>query len=79
MNNGKIYKYRNPGSIIISVILSVLIFLIIVAVIIFFAFQKYIVYTEDGVRLEVPWLQEAEEVSEDGGENTLAQEEAAQS
>ena len=64
MNSGKIYKYRKPVSIVISVILAVLLFLVITAVILYFSFQKYIVYTDDGVRLEVPWLEETAEQAE---------------
>lgn len=54
----KIYKKSKPWKVLLIVFLSVLLFLLILAVSIFFGFQKYIVYTNDGLRLEVPWLAE---------------------
>ena len=54
----KIYKTRNPLKIILVSVLSLLAAVILFLVIIFFWFQKYIVYTTDGLRLEIPWLEE---------------------
>lgn len=57
----KIYSTKRPVKTAITVILTVLIVLIITTFIIFFSFKKYITYTSDGVRLDVPWLQEVDE------------------
>lgn len=57
----RIYSTKRPIKTAITVILSVLIGLIIASFIIFFSFKKYITYTSDGVRLDVPWLQEVSE------------------
>lgn len=54
----RIYRSHNPIK-IIALILSVIIVLALVFVIfVFFWFQNYITYTADGIRLEVPWLEE---------------------
>lgn len=52
----KVYKNHNVLKTVISVVLILLVAAIILAVSIFYGFQKYIVYTADGVRLEIPWL-----------------------
>ena len=52
----KIYKSRNPWRLILKICLSILALLIILAVLIFFGLQKYIVYTPDGVVLDVPFF-----------------------
>jgi hypothetical protein len=44
--------------------MAILLAVVIFMVIIFFSFQKYITYTSDGVRLEVPWLMETSQVEE---------------
>lgn len=56
--DNRIYRGRRPAKIIITTILILLVVLIFLAVTIFFGFRKYIVYTNDGIRLEVPWLEE---------------------
>ena len=58
----RVYRSRNPRRIIFTVILAVLLAAVILCVGVFFWFRKYIVYTADGVRLEIPWFQ-TEQVS----------------
>jgi len=53
----KIYKKRNPLKIALRVLGILLAVLILLSVVIFFGFQKYIVYTPEGIRLEIPFLQ----------------------
>ena len=60
----RIYRSRRPLKVILTALLTVLVVLAILAVSIFFGFKRYIVYTSDGVKLEVPWLQEPEEQGE---------------
>lgn len=64
----RIYRSRKPLKTALIVFFSLLAVFIILAVSVFFGFRKYIVYTSDGVKLEVPWLQEPEEQS--GGETS---------
>ncbi len=54
----KIYKTRRPVRTVAVVCGCVLLAAVILAVSVFFGFKKYIVYTPDGLRLDVPWLAE---------------------
>ena len=60
----RIYHSGKPVKTIITIVLSVAFALLLAAVIIFFSFRKYIVYTSDGVRLDVPWLEGLEDTVE---------------
>ena len=64
----RIYRSRKPLKTALVVFFSLLLALIVLAVAVFVGFQKYIVYTSDGVKLEVPWLQEAEDAAPEGAE-----------
>lgn len=66
----KIYKKSKPWKVLLIVFLSALLFFIILTVSVFFGFQKYIVYTNDGLRVEVPWLSDTYSSAE--AENTTA-------
>ena len=59
-NKRKLYRKSSPWKILLGIFVAVLIILAVLAVVIFFSFQKYIVYTPDGLHLEVPWLEEEE-------------------
>ena len=50
------YRSRRPAKTVVTVILILLAALLIITVAIFFGFRRYIVYTDEGVHLEVPWL-----------------------
>ncbi len=56
----RVYRSRDPLRIILGILLAVILTLVIFAVGVFFGFRKYIVYTSDGLRVEVPWLQETQ-------------------
>ncbi len=60
----RIYRSHKPLKTALAVIFIVLAVLITLAAGIFFGFRKYIVYTSDGVKLEVPWLEEPAEDSD---------------
>lgn len=60
----RIYRSRKPLKTALTVFFSLLAVLLILAVSVFFGFKRYIVYTSDGVKLEVPWLQEPEDPGE---------------
>ncbi len=67
----KIYRKRGPLRLILKIIFGLALIAVILATVIFFWFQTYIVYTPDGVRLDIPFLDrgEAVETAEDmGGE-----------
>lgn len=53
----KIYKKRKPLKIALKVLGILIAVLVLLSVVVFFGFQKYIVYTPEGIRLEIPFLQ----------------------
>ena len=63
----RIYRSRRPLKTALTVFFVLLAVLVVLVIAIFFGFQKYIVYTSDGVKLEVPWLQDPEETAQTPG------------
>ncbi|MBR1842204.1 MAG: hypothetical protein IJ788_02895 [Oscillospiraceae bacterium] len=59
----RIYRTGVRWKAVLLVLLIVIALIVTVALSLFFGFKKYIVYTSDGVRLEVPWLTD-EEITE---------------
>lgn len=57
----RIYRSRDPVRIISTVLISVVLAAVIICAGVFFGFRKYIVYTADGLYLDVPWLSETAE------------------
>ena len=57
-NSRKIYQRRNPLKIVLIVLGCLLLTAILLFLLVFFGFKKYAVYTDDGVTIEVPWLEE---------------------
>ncbi len=55
--NRKIYKKRRPVKTTLKVFGILLAALIVLFIVAFFSFQRYIVYTPDGPRLEIPIVQ----------------------
>ena len=55
-NGREIYHYRSPLKIILISVGSVLLAALLLFVAVFFGFRKYAVYTDEGVTVEVPWL-----------------------
>ena len=60
----KVYRKRKPVKIILLSLLALICLLVTLAVCVFFGFKKYIVYTSDGLYLDVPWL--TDEAAPDG-------------
>ena len=52
------YKNRRVARILVRVVVVVVVATVILAVSLFFGLRRYIVYTPEGLRLEIPWLQE---------------------
>lgn len=57
-NKPKIYRRRNPLKIILITLGCIILAAIILFLILFFSLKKYAVYTDEGVKLEIPWLEE---------------------
>ncbi len=56
----RIYRSRRPLKTALTVFFVLLAAVVTLIFAVFFGFKKYIVYTSDGVRLVVPWLQDPE-------------------
>lgn len=56
VKSNEIYQRRKPLKLILKIFFSLIALVILLVVIIFFWFQSYIVYTSDGVRLDIPFL-----------------------
>lgn len=54
----KIYRRRSPVKVVLVVLGSLIIIALILFLLAFYGFRKYAVYTDEGVTLEVPWLEE---------------------
>lgn len=54
----KIYHRRNPVKVILVVLGNLILTALILFMLVFFGFKKYAVYTDEGVTLEIPWLEE---------------------
>lgn len=54
----RIYRVGTRWKTILLTALIVLAVLLAIVLGLFFGFRRYIVYTSDGVKLEVPWLEE---------------------
>lgn len=63
--DSRIYRQRRPLRTVLITLAVLLVAAVLCALIVFFSFRKYIVYTSDGVRLDVPWLTETSEDVED--------------
>ena len=55
----RFYRSRSPVFIVLTALGAVVLAAAILFACLFFGFRKYIVYTPDGLRVEVPWLEEA--------------------
>ncbi len=52
----EIYQRRRPLKIFLKIMLSIILIVVVFAIVVFFWFQSYIVYTPDGIRLDIPFL-----------------------
>ena len=59
MGKREFYKSGKPVSAVVKTVVIVLLILAVLAVFFFFYLQKYIVYTPDGLYLNIPLLQNA--------------------
>lgn len=56
-NSPKIYKHKHYGKIIAKISIYVIAAIIIIYLLFFFAFKKYIAYSDTGkLYLDIPWL-----------------------
>ena len=55
------YRSRRPRKIILTVFVSLLLAFVILMITLFFALKKYIVYTPDGLRLDIPLLSQQDD------------------
>jgi len=55
-NARRVYRTRHPLRTVLICILAGIAAAVILALSVFFGFRKYIVYTDDGLYLDVPWL-----------------------
>ena len=70
-NRPDVYKGRRKKLNVLGIVLSALALLIVAAFVVFGAFQKYIVYANNGISLELPILATSSpgsEQGEDGGQ-----------
>ena len=57
----RFYRGRGAGKVIAAGVIIILVVGMIIYAALFFGLRKYAVYTPEGLRLEVPWLQETGE------------------
>ena len=57
-SQGKIYKKNVRLKSVLTAVAAVLLVCIMIMIGIFFWFRQYIVYTSDGLYLDIPWLEE---------------------
>ena len=55
------YKNRRAARAIRRFVIGLVIALVVAVIALFFGLRRYIVYTPDGLRLDIPWLEEAPE------------------
>ena len=56
--NGQVYKKHRPLKVVLTVIAIILAAVLLLGVFLYFWFQRYIVYTSDGLYLDIPWLED---------------------
>ena len=49
----KIYKVRSPFKFVLKILLAILLVALVLAIFVYFYFQRFIVYTDDGLRLDI--------------------------
>lgn len=62
----RIYRKHHALRILLNVLIILLVTAIILSAVVFFWFRRYIVYTDDGLHLEIPWL--ADDTSDSAAE-----------
>lgn len=54
----RVYRKHHTLRILLNVLIILLVLAIILSAVVFFWFRRYIVYTDDGLHLEIPWLED---------------------
>ncbi len=70
----EVYRSRRPVKTALLLVAAALVVTLIICVSIFNGFKKYIVITDEGLKMEVPWLQTAEESPESGADDAVFEE-----
>lgn len=52
------YKNRSAARVIAKLLILLVILVVVFTVALFFGLRRYIVYTNDGLELQIPWLEE---------------------
>lgn len=53
------YHSRKPFKTLLFIILAAALLSVILLISVYFGFKQYIVHTDDGIRLDIPWLEGA--------------------
>ena len=67
----RLYRSRSPLKVLLIVFLCLVLFILIFVISVFFAFQKYVVYTDEGAELQVPWIEELLSEEDASGSTTV--------
>ena len=62
----QVYKKYRPLRVILTVIGVALAVILLLMILIYFGFRKYIVYTPDGLYLDIPWLEDVRDENNNG-------------
>lgn len=62
----KTYRNHRAARIVLTTVLTLVLSCVILAVALFFGLKKYVVYTQDGLRLDIPWLEDDNEAARTG-------------
>jgi len=52
------YKNRRAARVVTRLLIALIITVVVFAIALFFGLRRYIVYTQEGLKLEIPWLEE---------------------
>jgi hypothetical protein len=58
MRRGAVYHGHKPVRFVLKLIGWIVLVAVVLAIFMFFWFRRYIVYTDDGLRVQVPYLDE---------------------
>ena len=58
------YKNRRAARVVVKLLVGLVIAVVVLTIALFFGLRRYIVYTPEGLKLEVPWLEETAPATE---------------
>ena len=61
----RVYRKHHTLRILLNVLIILLVSAVILSAAVFFWFRRYIVYTDNGLHLEIPWLEDSTSDSSD--------------